>query len=192
MDSKCGTSLAHLNTMQNTPNSFQLLLTLATGASEIEEESAPRATQKQKHDKLERPSIVDITTIIRKVRREFDRIKSRQTVALDDAITACASSIAAETRGLKVRQEVPKFCAPQALLEADASIQNEIKLLMQTRTVDRSALDQYLRSIRSSCDSLKNAKQRESMTSLRINLEQWQSLIQSAWSQYCLAQKNYI
>jgi hypothetical protein len=139
-----------------------------------------------------RPTISDITSCIRRVRREFDRSKTRQTIILDDTISACATALASESRLVKVRQTAIEFQVPASFNKADIAIQNEIKLLLGTLSVDRVALDQFLRSIRSMCESIKNSKERESSTSLRIHLEQWQSQLQTVWARYVSTQRQYI
>jgi len=181
--------LSDLNTGQL--KSLRSNNSVVSSISDLVEEEPVRIASVDKLERPERPSIADITTLIRRVRREFDKVKSRQSIALDDAISACSAAVLAETRLLKSRQHIVDFKVPDELVKADTALQNEIKLLLQTLTVDRSALDQYLRSIRASCESVKFCKERESTTSLRIALEQWQTLLKSSWSSFCEVQRQY-
>jgi hypothetical protein len=134
-------------------------------------------------------SINEITNVLRRVRRTFDAIKMRHSSLIDDAVSAVSVAIASESRSLGSLKFDTVYVQKQALLQADSALQSEIKLFLETLTVDRSALDQYLRSIKASCEEIINANDRESLVASAINLQRWQSRLQDTYEKYTKAQR---
>jgi len=124
----------------------------------------------------------DVRSLTRSIEGIFDRIARSQSVVIDDAVSAAALGIEGSARTLNLSQE--KYVPNADMTVADDAIQTEIRLLLNTLTVDRGALDSVLRSIRFQCDALVFAANSESASAWNIDLMRWRFQISEAWTKW--------
>ena len=99
--------------------------------------------------------------LLRRVRQAMDGVLRAQTLDIED----CRKSLIIGLQRTKMPTVVRTEQVPKAMLAIDASLQAEIRLLLETLTVDRSALDLALRNIKSKCTYIiENNKAEASMT----------------------------
>lgn len=99
--------------------------------------------------------------VLRRVRQSMDGVLRAQTLDIED----CRKSLIIGLQRTKMPTVVRTEQVPKAMLAIDASLQAEIRLLLETLTVDRSALDLALRNIKSKCTYIiENNKAEASMT----------------------------
>lgn len=99
--------------------------------------------------------------LLRRVRQAMDGILRAQTLDIEDTRKSLIIGLQRTKMPTVTRNEQ----VPKAMLAIDKSLQEEIRLLLETLTVDRSALDLALRNIKNKCTYIiENNKAEASMT----------------------------
>lgn len=116
---------------------------------------------------------------LRSLRRITDGVLQDQSTQIDDALMSCAAGIAAQARGVKVKPQEP-LTMLQDMREADTKLQAEIKLVLETLTVDLGYLDQYLRHVSRECTTVASQSRVEAEAKWAIRTATWKSQVVAA------------
>lgn len=114
---------------------------------------------------------------LKKLRYISDKIYSECS---SDAIKINYDAIESIKKICLKKPEVEKYSIPTELKNADNSLQKEISMVLGTLTMDKSALDIVLRSIKSDCHALRIATIEELRSSMYKTLKEIQGLYSCA------------
>ena len=124
-------------------------------------------------------------SIVRSIQRLLRSIEQAKSSCTDKAIEACCKSMK-ESLSKVNRQRTLETSLSKELLDTDTAIQAEIKLFLQTISVDRSHLDTLLRSIKLKCLQIKHEYCAEQSGIWAISLARWRMQLQDSISAFLL------
>jgi hypothetical protein len=131
---------------------------------EIQNEVAP-VLQEDIASQLE-----DAKKELRKLRMALDAKQADFLLLRDHSISALIRKL----KSLQVKEPVGHSTTiPLDLQKADDRLQEEIKYFLGTVSVERKALDLYLKSIKANCEYLKFTAEREAYTALSVTTAEW-------------------
>jgi hypothetical protein len=124
-------------------------------------------------------TIKALRTLLSKLRKYYERMED--SAVYKDSFQTCAVAL----RGLQLRSKFDKclVSVPEAMIMADKRIQQEIKSILETLTIDRQGLDYVLRSIRLKCSALESSSMEESSGKLASQCVQWKLHLQDTYDE---------
>jgi hypothetical protein len=154
-------SSGHLNEFFKEPETIE----------KVEQEEMPAISVQIHEDTIDSSKVTSGHALLRKIVSLFQSRLQLQRVLLDDTLLSSIHIMRANLR--KLVHEPLKITDNADMKTADTKLQAEIKLLLQTISVDRDALDQVLRSTVTACESISQNANVESMTKLSITVTRW-------------------
>lgn len=122
-------------------------------------------------------SIRNIRSILRRVRLSLDGIVRSQAIDIDD----CKKTLIIGLQRTRFTEQERTEKVPAEMAAVDSALQEEIRLLLQTISVDRSALDLALRNIKTKCAYLSQSARAEASMTRAILMKRLQMQLQDAF-----------
>jgi hypothetical protein len=155
------------------------------------EQSAPVAIIEPKHSEAALTECIETirTTraLLRRVRQALDGIVRTQAVDIDDCKKTLIIGLQRTRFETKPRHEV----VPTDMATVDSALQEEIRLLLQTISVDRAALDLALRNIKTKCTIIQQSARAEASMTRAILMKRLQMQITDAFETFVHATQLY-
>jgi hypothetical protein len=121
------------------------------------------------------------------VRQALDGLIRAEAVDIDD----CKKSLIIGLQRTRFVDLERLEKVPEDMASVDKAIQEEIRLLLQTITVDRSALDLALRNIKTKCTQMSQSAKAEACMTRAILMKRLQMQIQEAFDKFVKATVMY-
>jgi hypothetical protein len=118
--------------------------------------------------------------LLRRVRQALDGIVRAQTLDTEDTKKSLIIGLQRTKMPTVVRNEH----VPKNLQTIDANLQSEIRLLLETLTVDRSALDLALRNIKTKCAYIQDNNKAEASMTRAILMKRLKMQLQDAFDSF--------